>query len=178
LPRPGTYANSAGKYRRILLHWYRRDASRPCAVTAQKTRAQALVCLRSKQLQKYCGRYYLVVASFELVEPLEVAGVPLVPAEPGTVEAPGVRYVPDVVGDPAELEAPELEPVLDELGIELEDEPDELGVELEDEPDVDPDAPDEEPVPVVASFVLLEPLVAGVPDVPPEPGMVEAPGVR
>ena len=92
-----------------------------------------------------------------------LAGVPAVPAEPGTVSAPGVRNVPEVVGEPGELDAPEVEPVPDEL--------DELGMVLEllEEPDVDPA--------LSASFELVVGL-AGVPAVPAEPGTVSAPGVR
>ena len=116
------------------------------------------MCLRSKHLSKYChyDRYYFG-ASFELV--VGLAGVPAVPAEPGTVAAPGVLKVPDVVGDPGELEAPD---------DELPDELDGLGMELEDEPDDDP-APG-------ASCELVVGL-AGVPAVPAEPGRVAAPGV-
>lgn len=87
-----------------------------------------------------------------------LAGVPLVPAEPGTVAAPGVENVPDVVGDPGELDEPEVE-LLGEL--------DELGME--------PVAELDDPVPLVLPEV---PLVAGVPDVPLDPGIFSAPGVR
>lgn len=87
-----------------------------------------------------------------------LAGVPLVPAEPGTVAAPGVGNVPEVLGDPGALDAPEGE-VLDE--------PDELGMEPVEELD--------DPVPVVLPEV---PLVAGVPEVPLDPGTFSAPGVR
>lgn len=63
--------------------------------------------------------------------------------------------MPEVVGDPGALDAPEVE-APDELGIESV-------VEL-----------DDDPVPVVLPEVLS---VAGVPEVPLEPGTLSAPGV-